>query len=139
MHRNDFASISVAFPRLAERSNATAHKVAETRSFLAILLLRFGHAAYGDVSTIPSPTKSTRSVHERRNQRDFGLGLLNLASSARNRTRTCQLKRSIASSLPPEIAQRTVIVGMTAERPIVSAVPLLLKTQERSIPPNSAS
>src|SRR5215813_13588351 len=58
---------------------------------------------------------------------------------ARNRTRTCQLKRSIVSSFPPEIAQRTVIVGMAAERPMVSAVALVLKTQERSIRRNCVS
>jgi len=46
---------------------------------------------------------------------------------ARNRTRTCQLKRSIASTLPPEIAQRRVIVGTAAERSGICGA-LVLKT-----------
>src|SRR5215831_5952576 len=42
MHRNDFASTSNAFPEAGESSNATPHKIAETRSFLGIAsLIRF--------------------------------------------------------------------------------------------------
>src|SRR5262245_49449479 len=124
MHRNDFASISIAFPRPAERSNATAHKIAEMRSFLAMTAPPFDHAAYADASTMPSrpsrPAQFTSAA--------TGL-ILALAPEfgARNRTPTCQLKRSIAPSLPPEIAQRRVIVGTAAERPMVSAVALVLK------------
>src|SRR5216683_3057102 len=36
MHRNDFASISVAFPRPAKSSNVPAHKIVKNHSLLAI-------------------------------------------------------------------------------------------------------
>src|SRR5262245_15993408 len=43
MHRNDVASISAAFTRPVQSSNATPHKVADTRSFLVTAAPPFYH------------------------------------------------------------------------------------------------
>src|SRR5262249_41690985 len=70
IHRNDFASISIAFPAPAESSKATPHKVAETRSFLVIAAPPFSSCGLrGYAVRHALPTRSDRRLPRPRSKR----------------------------------------------------------------------
>src|SRR5258708_35465232 len=72
MHRNDFASISVAFPRPAKSSNVTAHKIVKNHSLLAIAsppffaavaATRGGSLAFLDLDDCPRNDVAYAQIH----------------------------------------------------------------------------